>query len=381
MPSVSIVVPVFNGGPDLPKCLAAIAASSYPVTECIVVDDASTDGRTGQVAELHGARVIHLQEQQGPAAARNRGVGEAVGDLVFFVDSDVLVHPDTLEIGVHALESNPQTAAVFGSYDDKPGHDSFLSQYRNLFHHWVHQNGHSDASTFWSGCGLIRREIFLEMGGFKTSYQRPSIEDIELGSRLCRSGHRIRLEKNMLCTHLKQWTFWNMVNTDLFKRGVPWVLLLLENRDAPSDLNLNYRSRFATLLAGLLVVAVVALVLSGHLDALAPAAAFLLAGAASILFSSQRGGGLPLALALAVLPAPAVYLIAPDPLAIIPLALVLLLALTHLDFYRYVARKRNYAFALAVIPMQVVFFVGCGLSIGLGLIQYFFAPSRERFAH
>ncbi|MFC1720376.1 glycosyltransferase family 2 protein [Pseudomonadota bacterium] len=380
-PSVSIVVPVHNGGMDLRKCLDAIAASSYPVSECIVVDDASTDEMSEQIAELHGARVIHLEKQQGPALARNRGVGEAVGDLVFFVDSDVLVHPDTLEVAVHALESSPETAAVFGSYDDEPGHRSFLSQYRNLFHHWVHQTSHSEASTFWSGCGLIRRNIFLEMGGFRTSYQRPSIEDIELGTRMCRAGHGIRLEKTMLCTHLKQWRFWNMISTDIFKRGLPWVLLLLESHDAPSDLNLNYRSRFATLLAGFLVISVVALAPTGHVAALAPAAVFLLAGIVSILFSGQRSGGLLLTLSLAILPASAAYFLAPDPLAVIPLALVLSLALTHIDFYRYAARKRSSAFAFAVIPMQVIFFLGCGLSVCLGLIQYFFAYGRERSAH
>jgi GT2 family glycosyltransferase len=378
---ISIVIPVFNGGSDLHKCLDAIAASSYPVFECILVDDASTDGMTEQVAELHGARVIHLYEQLGPARARNRGVEEAAGDLIFFVDADVLVQPDTLEIAVKVLESEPETAAVFGSYDDEPGHRSFLSQYRNLFHHWVHQTGHNEASTFWTGCGVIRRETFMEMGGFKTTYQRPSIEDIELGSRLCRSGHRIRLEKTMLCKHMKQWRFWNLINTDIFRRGIPWVVLLLQNRKAPSDLNLSHDSRLATLLAGILALSLMALLLTGHVAAIFPAVAFLLADAVCILFTGKRNTGTLLTLTLTVSAPLVAYWLAPDLLALIPLTLILLLVWTHIAFYRYAAQKRNVAFAFAVIPMQVIFFLGCAVSGVLGLIIYFFAADREPSAH
>ena len=378
-PTVSIVIPVHNGGSDLRKCLDAIAASDYPAAECILVDDASTDGVIDSVAALHGARVIHLEQQQGPAHARNRGVEEAVGELIFFVDADVLVHPDTLGIAVRALESHPETVAVFGSYDDEPGHRSFLSQYRNLFHHWVHQTGRGEASTFWTGCGLIRRATFLEMEASKPLTERPSIEDIELGSRLRRSGHRIRLEKTMLCTHLKQWTFGNMVSTDIFKRGVPWVLLLLHNREAPSDLNLSNRSRIATFLAGVLGLSVMALLLSGHAAALAPATAFLVAGVISASITGKSAGSSMLTLALAVLPPVAVYYWIPDPLAVIPLALILLVAWTHLAFYRYAARKRNSAFAFAAIPQQVIFFLGCVVATLLGLVQHFFRTGKENF--
>jgi hypothetical protein len=245
----------------------------------------------------------------------------------------------------------------------------------------VHQTGQNEASTFWAGCGVIRRETFMGMDGFKSAYQRPSIEDIELGSRLRRSGRRIRLEKTMLCKHLKQWTFWNMINTDIFQRGVPWVLLVLNNRDAPSDLNLSYRSRLATFLAGILPLSVLALLLTGHAAALGPAAAFLIGGLVSTLFAGKSGEGTFLTSILAVVPPLATYFLVPDPLAVIPMALILFVVGTHLAFYRYAAQKRNSAFAFAVIPLQVTFFLGCAISAALGLIQYFFGAGREHSAH
>lgn len=374
---VSAVIPVYNGGADLQKCMTALAASDYPLHEIILVDDASTDGMTESIAERHGARVLMLQEQGGPARARNLGVEAASGDLIFFVDADVLVHTDTLGIGVGKLQAEATTVAVFGSYDDEPGHPSFLSQYRNLFHHWVHQTSHSEASTFWTGCGLIRRSVFLEMGGFKTTYGTPSIEDIELGARIHRAGQKIRLEKTMLCKHLKQWTFWNMVKTDVFLRGIPWVVLLLSHPNAPKDLNLSFRSRLATLLAGILALVALILPLTGHAKSLGPAAAFLLVTAGCTWLIGTKAGNSFFTLSLAIIAPLAVFFLQPDALALLPLALVLILVWTHLDFYRYVAHNRDAAFAWAVIPAHVIFFLGCAVSGGLGILRHLFATKES----
>jgi glycosyltransferase involved in cell wall biosynthesis len=206
---VSVVVPVFNGGEDFDQCLGAIFRSDWPSFECIVVDDASSDTLTAETAIRHGAQLERMEQQGGPGMARNKGVDKARGEIIFFTDADVLLHPDTIGKAVAALQADPDLAAVFGSYDDIPGHSSFLSRYRNLYHHWNHQVGNEEASTFWTGCGAIRRNVFLEMGGFSADFKKPSIEDIELGYRLRESGHRIRLLKTMLGTHLKQWKFWD----------------------------------------------------------------------------------------------------------------------------------------------------------------------------
>ena len=370
---LSVVIAVHNGGADLQKCLAAIGASSYPVYECILVDDASTDGLVQPLAAQYGARVIRLDRQAGPANARNLGVAEAVGDIIFFTDADVLLHPDAIGLAVNALQADAGLAAVIGSYDDQPAHASFLSQYRNLFHHWVHQTGAEEASTFWTGCGAIRRNVFMDMGGFSRDYRAPSVEDIELGIRLRRSGHRIRLLKNMYGKHMKKWGFWNMIRTDILMRGVPWMMLVLREGQLTNDLNLSYKSRIATLLAALLGLCSLVLILSGHGAALLPVVGFLLAAAANTRFpgTTQRQHGRDLlALALAILIPLLFYWLKPDPLAWVPLALLLALIATHLDFNRYVARIRGMAFAIAVVPMQLLFFLGCALSIPLAFIRH-----------
>ena len=83
------------------------------------------------------------------------------------------------------LQRYPEIAAVFGSYDDEPAEVNFISQYRNMFHHFHHQHSDMEAFTFWAGCGAIKKSIFDEIGGFdQKRYTKPSIEDIELGYRI-----------------------------------------------------------------------------------------------------------------------------------------------------------------------------------------------------
>jgi GT2 family glycosyltransferase len=136
----------------------------------------------------------------------------ARGEQLFFIDADVYVHPETVGLVAAAFAADPTIDALFGSYDGNPRAGSLLAQYKNLFHHYVHQQGSYEAATFWSGCGAIKRSVFLKMGGFDQNlYRRPCIEDIELGARLVRAGHRIVLRKDIQATHLKRWTFWGIV--------------------------------------------------------------------------------------------------------------------------------------------------------------------------
>ena len=376
---ISVVIPVFNGGADLEKCLAAISASSYPVSECILVDDASTDGMVNPAAGRHAARVIRLDPQSGPAMARNRGVEEANGEIIFFTDADVLLHPDSIGKAATALQPGTGISAVFGCYDDQPENPSFISQYRNLFHHWVHRTGSEEASTFWTGCGAIRRDVFIEMGGFSQEFEKPSIEDIELGTRLRRSGHRIRLLKDMLGKHMKHWGFWNTIRTDVFQRAIPWMMLMLRDGQVGNDLNLNYKSRVATLLAGFLALSLPLLALTGHAAAILPTALLLLCASACTTVSDPGHKHRIISISSTALtllaPLGACWLVA-DPLALIPLGLVFAIAATHLAFYTYVAGKRSSAFAIAVVPMQVIFFLGCAVSIPLAYIKYYWGKRQ-----
>jgi glycosyltransferase involved in cell wall biosynthesis len=251
---ISVIIPVYNSAAMLNRCLAAVTASVYRHYECIVVDDGSTDD-SRDVAARYPARVIELAGgPRGPAYARNRGANVAQGDILFFIDADVLITADTLSKVAASFTRQPSVDAVFGSYDDSPAVGSLVSQYKNLFHHFVHQNSSTKAVTFWSGCGAVRREVFLAMGGFdEERYPRPSIEDIELGYRMSAAGHAIELNKEIQVKHLKRWTLLGMLKSDVYDRAIPWTVLILRDRHLPNDLNLRFSQRVSMVLAYLLV--------------------------------------------------------------------------------------------------------------------------------
>ena len=260
---ISVIIPVYNGADSLERCLEAVLAFDGPSYECIVVNDGSTD-RSGEVVAQLGDRVRLLNVAdgpRGPAHARNRGAELARGEILFFVDADVVLAPGALPRVAHAFGKRAEVAALFGSYDATPAAEGLVSQYRNLLHHFVHQNGNPDASTFWAGCGAIRREAFERVGGFDARrFPRPSIEDIELGYRLKALGFRILLDKELQATHLKRWTFYSMIRTDVVCRAVPWSRLILQTRNMPADLNLKVGQRASFVLASF---ACAFLVLSG----------------------------------------------------------------------------------------------------------------------
>ncbi len=163
-PRLSVVIPVHDGESVLPRCLRGLRDSvGVEPFEILVVDDGSTDA-SASIAESCGARVVR-RERCGPAAARNAGAIAAEGEIIFFLDADVAVHPETLARALRRFDQDPILSALFGSYDDRPWAPGVVSQFRNLLHHFVHQRGDfaddiRPARTFWTGCGAIRKRTF-----------------------------------------------------------------------------------------------------------------------------------------------------------------------------------------------------------------------------
>ncbi len=262
-PKITVIVPVYQGTRVLPASLGALSESDLPRNqwELIIVDDASTDG-TSELAAAYADTLVRLAgKPRGPAYARNRGFEASRGEIIVFIDADVCVHSDTLSKFAHAFDEQPDVASIFGSYDDEPAGTGVVSQFRNLMHHYVHHRNAGDAETFWAGCGAVRASVFAQVGMFdEWHYSRPQIEDIELGRRLRQHGHRIVLRPEIQGTHLKRWTLWNMLTTDLRHRGVPWMWLLLKEGPSAGSEALNVRTveKWCTALIGSIWPALIA---------------------------------------------------------------------------------------------------------------------------
>lgn len=221
-----------------------------------MVDDCSTDDTVAKAGKK-GTIVLQSSRQSGPAFIRNLGAQHATGEILLFVDSDIIVQRDTIKKVIDNFLHHHEIADVFGSYDEDPEEKNFISQYKNLFHHYHHQQSDMNASTFWAGCGAIRKKIFEDLGGFNHKrYIKPSIEDIELGNRLREKKYRILLDKNMQVKHLKRWKFLSMVRTDIFQRAIPWSRLILETKFMPKDLNLHISHKISSISIALLLLTI-----------------------------------------------------------------------------------------------------------------------------
>ncbi len=320
--TLSVIVPVYNSAACLKKCLEALAQSQYDDFEALVVDDGS-DEPVESLVESFGFKYLRIDGPGGPARARNHGAERVNGNYLVFVDADVCVHPDALARFAGAFAADPQITAVIGSYDDSPAEKNFLSQYKNLFHHYVHHASDGDVPTFWSGCGAIRRDQFLAFGGFdERRYRRPAIEDIELGVWMSAAGHRIKLDSRIRGKHLKRWTLWGLCKTDIFDRGVPWTRLMLRAGAMPNTLNLKPAQRLSATLVGLTILATLA----------APLWPAMLIAAAAF------------ALAVTAL---------------------------NFDFYRFFAERSGFWFALRVAPLHWLYFCYCGFSVVWGTLSHY----------
>ncbi len=254
--TISVIIPVHNGGSSFRQCLSSLSNLAN-VYEIIIVADGDTDG-SGSVAEEFDVKVLRTSSRKGPAYARNFGASVAKGDILLFIDADVTIKPDIINRIQAVFECEPDLSALIGSYDDTPGATNFLSQYKNLFHHYTHQTANEEAFTFWGACGAIRRQVFQHLGGFDESYRQPSIEDIELGDRIKGAGYRIRLCKDLQVKHLKRWNTLSLLKAEIFYRALPWTELIWSRRQLNNDLNLGITSRLSLVLVFALVGALIA---------------------------------------------------------------------------------------------------------------------------
>jgi len=331
-PLLTVIVPAYNCAAMLMQCLNGLLASTLPRDEweLIVVDDRSTD-QTPEMADGIVDQLIYTPPgPRGPGLARNHATEHAHGLAMVFVDADVVVSPDALERFATIFRSQPDVAAVFGAYDVNPGAPGFVSQYRNLLHHWVHAQQPGEAQTFWAGCGAVRLDAFRAVGGFDgMRYPRPQIEDIELGYRLHDRGFRILLDPSIQGTHLKTWTLNKMARTDLLDRAVPWMYLLLDRRETAENgpLNLGIRDKVLTAVMGVAVASLLALLVTTELIWLVPM-----------------------------------------------LGCLLLVAFGNLPLFAWFAEIRGAPFALGTVPLRMIFYLASGFGVVWSIATHPFKP-------
>jgi glycosyltransferase involved in cell wall biosynthesis len=205
---VSIIIPAHNAKATLAECLGACLDQTYPDTEVIVVDDGSTDD-TAAIADTFPVQCIQ-QAQAGPAAARNRGVADAKGDIVVLVDSDCVPETDWIERLIEGFEDG--VAAVGGVYTN--------ARKDNALARMVHEEIAARHDTFGDEVDFLgsfnvayRKEAFDAVGGFDESFTAASGEDNDLAYRLADQGGRLRFARTARVAHYHPTRLWPYLRT------------------------------------------------------------------------------------------------------------------------------------------------------------------------
>lgn len=309
--ALSVVVSAHNSSATLGEVLAALRRSALErhFYEIIVVDDASTDGSVALAARYADTVVKLRGRRAGPAYARNRGVEQARGEIIAFVDDDVIVRPDTLSRMLEMLLQRPEIAAVSASRDEHSGAPNFASRYWNALHRFGEQRYRDQCAQFAAGCGAVRRKAFLAAGMYdEWRFGSACMENLELGERLLRAERGVLFSSELKVTHLRKWDI-REIGRQVWRRGgilTRSLGYLRMSAAAPGD---------------------VVFTLS---RALIPALA---------LIST-------LMLAAALMPAP--HLLAKGAVAL------LVLFLTDIPVHRFYARAEGVGFALMAMPLHLV---------------------------
>jgi GT2 family glycosyltransferase len=278
-PRVSVVMPVYNAEATLAECLTRLCNSSFPDFEVVLVDDGSTD-QTRAIAANFPVRVVPSPGRVGPAAARNVGAQASRGEILFFIDSDVMVRPDSVERVVQRMVVDG-VEGVVGVQAASMRHRDVVSQYKNIWMRWTYLRKTGDVPLFYTTAAAIRRDAFLRAGGFDVAYATPNVEDTAFGQKLARLGIRVRVAPELEVEHVKRYSLTALLRTD-YMRAVSLTRLKLRERGEIAQNNTSVPTSYmaSVPLAGLGAALLVAGAALGVVPALLAGLAALGAAAA-----------------------------------------------------------------------------------------------------
>ncbi len=190
-PIISLIVPVYNVAPVwLEACVASVLTQSYPFWELCICDDASTEpGTLAVLARMQGRdpriRIRHARRNLGISGASNLSAEMATGEFIAMLDNDDMLHPDALLEVARALFADPDIDVLYTDEDKVDEQGRLIDTYHKP--DWSPE--HLESVMYVLHMLVVRKRLFLELGGFRDEYS--GAQDYDLMLRLARRTHRV----------------------------------------------------------------------------------------------------------------------------------------------------------------------------------------------
>ncbi len=204
----SIIIPVYNAQDTLKACLDSIFSLKNKDFEVIIVDDKSTD-KSLYIANKYPCKIITLEENGGAGSARNAGKDKSQGEILVFIDSDVVIKNNTLNLIEESFKEDTDVIAITGMLARECHFNDFFSQYKNLYMNFIFKKCPRHVDFLYGSIIAIRRDSFL-----KFNEKIKLTDDTELGQRYKESGKNILLNHGLEVIHLKKYSFWSIIKND-----------------------------------------------------------------------------------------------------------------------------------------------------------------------
>jgi glycosyltransferase involved in cell wall biosynthesis len=261
-PLVSIIIPVKNGSATIGSCLSSIKRSYYKNVEIIVVNDQSTDN-TVEIVKSSNCVILEPENGIGANNARNFGASKATGEILVFMDSDIVVERETMLGIVETLEEK-YIDAVVGIYTAKHRHESFVSQYKNLWVRYSYIKSPPAIDWLFGSISGIRKEAFQKLGGFNVDLlAKHGHDDIELGKRFAQAKLNIVLNMDIEVEHLKNYTLLSFIKNE-YHRSLGFAEMAMRFSETTRSLRRGFVNVYPSfVISTLLSIFVVAIIIGG----------------------------------------------------------------------------------------------------------------------
>jgi glycosyltransferase involved in cell wall biosynthesis len=249
---ISVIIPNYNVASTIGKCLESAFSSRYKNFEVVVVDDCSRDNSV-EIIKEYPCRLVQIDRHSGASKARNTGVQNSRGEILFFVDADCLLQRDTLALADIAF-SEDKNIIIGGTYTKIPYDDDFFSTFQSIFINYFETKHRDTPDYIATHAMIIDKQTFRDNGGFKEGFFLPILEDVEFSHRLRRAGYRLIINPEILVQHIFNFSLLKSLQ-NAARKSMYWTIYSLKNRDLLADsgtasieLKINVLSYFFILL-------------------------------------------------------------------------------------------------------------------------------------